>query len=77
MDVLPLNHLRMETREIPMLSRISDRIKRNTWSNCSVAETFYKESKHKLTVEKGIIYNGDIIIHPTKFKKRSTKRCTQ
>lgn len=69
MDMLPLNRLRMESIHDPVLSRISDRIKRNMWNNCSMAEWPYKESQPKLTVEKGIICNGDIIIPPQSLRK--------
>lgn len=62
-DVLPLNQFRLGTRQDSVLNRIMDRIKRNTWSNCSMAERLYKESRHKL-IEKGIICNGDIIVPP-------------
>lgn len=63
----------METIQDPVLSRISDRIKRNTWSNCSIAERPYKESRHKLTGKKGIICNGDIIIPPQSLRKEVLK----
>ena len=39
-----------------------------------MAERPYKELRHKLTVGKGIIYNGDIIIPLQSL--RSTKRYT-
>lgn len=51
-DVLPLTRLRLGIRQDPMLNRIIDEIKRNTWNNCSMAERSYKESIHKLRVEK-------------------------
>ena len=47
--------LKEEILRDPVLSRISDRIKRNRWSYCSQAERPYKEVRHKLTVEKGVI----------------------
>ena len=62
----------METKD-PVLSWISDRIKRNTWRICSMAERLYKESYHKLTVEKCIICNGDIIIPPQSLRKEVLK----
>ena len=45
-----------ETRHDPVLIRISSRIRKHIWGNCS------KEIRHKLTIEHGVICNGDLII---------------
>ena len=69
-DMLLQNHLRIETKQDLVLSLILDRIKRSTCSNCSMAKRPYKESKHKITVEKDIICNGNIIITPQSLRKK-------
>ena len=46
-----------------------ERIERNIWSNCSVVEGLFKEMRHKLTWEKCIICNGDIIAPLQTFRK--------
>ena len=61
-DVLPLNLVGIETRQDSMLSKILKRINRNIWIDCSMAERPFKEMRPKITREKGIICNGDIIV---------------
>ena len=51
-----------ETKHDPVLSRITLRIRKNIWGNCSRAERPYKEIRHKLTIEHGVICNGDLTI---------------
>ena len=47
--------------------------KKNIWGNCSCAERPYKEIRHKLTLENGVIYNGDLIISPETQRKLAIK----
>ena len=68
-DVLPLKRLRMETKQDPVLNRITDRIRKNVWSNCSISERPYKETRHKLTIENGIICSGDTVVPPETLRK--------
>ena len=42
-DVLSLDRMAAETRHDPVLSRITSRIRKNIWGNCSGAERPYKE----------------------------------
>ena len=59
----------METRHDPVLSRITSRIRKNAKGNCSRAERPYKETRHKLTIEHRVFYNGDLIIPPETQRK--------
>ena len=68
-DVLSLNKIAEETKNDPILSRIKSRISKNVWGNCSIAERPFKEIKHKLTVENGVICNGDLIVPPETQRK--------
>ena len=68
-DVLSLDKMAAETRHNPLLSRITSRIRKNIWGNCSRAEKPYKEIRHKLTIEHGVIFNGDLIIPPGTYRK--------
>ena len=38
-------------------------------SKCTIAERYFKEARHKLTVERGIIYNANAIVPPPNFKE--------
>ena len=42
-DVLSLDRMAVETRHEPVLSRITLRIRKNKWGNCSLVERSYKE----------------------------------
>ena len=44
-DVLSLDRIAAETRHDPVLSRLTSRIRKNIWGNCSRAERPYKEIK--------------------------------
>ena len=68
-DVLFLNGMVAETRHDPVLSWITSRIRKNVWENCSRVERPYKEIKRKLTIEHGVICNGDLIISPETQRK--------
>ena len=39
------------------------------WGYCSRAERPYKETRHKLTIEHGVICNGDLVIPPETQRK--------
>ena len=67
-NALPVEYLKEETLQDPVLSRISDRIKRNRWSNCLHAERPYQEVRYKLTMEKGVISNRDLIVPPQRMR---------
>ena len=60
MDVLSHKTLSIETQQDLILSGILER--KNVWSNCTIAERLFKEVRHKLMVERGIIYNADAIV---------------
>ena len=59
----------VETRHDPVLSRITLRIRKSIWGNCSKAERPYKEVRHKLKMEHGVICNGDLINPPETQRK--------
>ena len=72
-DVLPIKQLQEETLLDPILSKISNRIRRNKWNDCSKAERPYKEVKHKLTMDRGVVCNGDLVVPPQKMRKEIIK----
>ena len=67
-DVLSLDRMAAETRHDPVLSSVTSRV-RKTWGNCSWVERPYKEIRHKLTIEQGVICNGDLLIPPETQRK--------
>ena len=73
-DVLYLARMAAEIRYDPIRSRITSRIRKNVWGNCSNAERAYKEIRHKLMIEHGVICNGDLIILPEIQKKIGDKK---
>ena len=52
---------------------IKSRIGKNNWSRCSMAERPYQSNKDKLTIEKGIVCNGDLIVPPKTMRRRFIK----
>ena len=46
-DVLSCKTLSKETQQDPILSRIIELIRKNVWSNCTIAERPFKEARHK------------------------------
>ena len=58
-DVLSHKTLSRETQQDPILSTILERIRKNVWSSCTTAERPFKEARHGLMVERGIIYDAD------------------
>ena len=68
-DVLSHKTLSRETQQDPILSGILECIRKNVWSNCIIAERSFKEARHKLMVDRGIIYNADAIVPPQILKK--------
>ena len=63
-DVLSLDRMAAETRHDPVSSRITSKITKNIWGNCSMAQKPYKEIRRKLTTE-----DGDLIISPETQRK--------
>ena len=62
-NVLSFDRMAAETRHNSVLSMITSRIrKKNICGNCSRVKRPYKEIRHKLTIERGVICNGDLII---------------
>ena len=72
-DILLQNGHRIETRQDPILNKILERLKRIIRNNCSMVERTFKEKKHKLIIERGIICNGDIIVPPETLRKDTSK----
>ena len=68
-DVLSRKTLSRETQQDPLLSRILEHIRKNVWSNCTIAEKPFKEARHTSTVEMGIKYSADAIVSPQILRK--------
>ena len=68
-DVLSLDRMAAETRDDTVQSRIRSKIRKTIWGNYSRVERPYKEIRHKLKIEHGVIYNGDLIIPPETQRK--------
>ena len=62
-------HSSEKTQQDPILSGILERIRKNVWSNCTIAKILFKEVRHELTIESGIIYNADAIVPPQNLRK--------
>ena len=72
-DVVQMDELRQDSNRDPILSSISNRIRQNDWSYCSRAEIPFKSLRKSLTVEDGIVCNGDAIVPPPSLRKRFIK----
>ena len=70
-DILSHKTLSRETQRDPILSGILERIKKNVWSNCTLAERLSKEAWHEL--ERGIIFSADAIVQPQILRKDKIK----
>ena len=68
-DVLSCKTLSRETQRDPILSRIFECIRKNVWSNCTIAARPFKEVRHKLTVERGVIFRAEAIV-PSKILRK-------
>lgn len=69
-DVLSIAELEIESNRDPVLSAIMDRVTRNRWSNCSVAERPFKSVRQRLSVESGVLCNGDLLVPPPTLRKK-------
>ena len=72
-DVVNLKDLAFATKKDPILERITNRIITNKWSGCSIAERPYKVFRHRLTVEQGVIFSGDLIVPPKSMQQEIIK----
>ena len=72
-DIVNLDQIMKETENDRVLMDIKTRISKNNWGRCSVTERTYKSIRNKLTIEKGIISNGDLIIPPRTMRKMFIK----
>ena len=63
-DVLSRKTLSRETQRDQIQSGILERIRKNLWCNCNMADRPFKEVRHKLTVERGVIFSADAIVRP-------------
>nr|XP_047140200.1 uncharacterized protein K02A2.6-like [Hydra vulgaris] len=68
-DIVNLEQIIKETENDRVLMDIKTRIRKNNWSRCSVTERPYKSIRNKLTIEKGIVCNGDLIVPPKTMRK--------
>nr|XP_047142341.1 uncharacterized protein K02A2.6-like [Hydra vulgaris] len=68
-DIVNLEQIIKETENDRVLMDIKTRIRKNNWSRCSVRERPYKSIRNKLTIEKGIVCNGDLIVPPKTMRK--------
>ena len=69
MDILPHKTPSRGTQRDPILSRILECIRKNVWSYCTIAERPFKESRQKLTVERGVVFSADAIM-PAKILRK-------
>ena len=65
-DVLSLDRKAAETRHDPVLNRITSRLRKNMRK---LLQRPYKEIRHKLMIEHGVICYGDLIFPPEPQKK--------
>ena len=72
-DIVNLKQIMKETENDRLLMDIKSRVGKNNWSRCSVAEGPYKSNKDKLTIEKGIVCNGDLVVPPKTMRRRFIK----
>ena len=63
-DELYRKTLSRETQRDPILSGILEHIRKDVWSNCTIEERPFKETRDKLTVERGVIFSADAIVPP-------------
>ena len=68
-DIVNLEQIMKETENDRLLMDIKSRIGKNIWSKFSVAERPFKSNKDKLTIEKGIVCNGDLIVAPKTMRR--------
>ena len=69
-DVLSFDRMAAETRHDPLLSRITLWIrKKKTGEVIPGRKDHTKKKRHKLTIEHGVICNGDLIICPETQRK--------
>ena len=61
-DVLSRKILSRKTQQVPILSGILKRIRKNVWSNSTIALRPFKEARHKSMVERNIIFSADAIV---------------
>ena len=71
-DVVNMEEMAIATKHDPVLSSIVKRIATNRWSGCSIAERpcTCKAVRHRLTVEQGVVFNGDLIIPAKTMRHR-------
>ena len=67
-DVLSLDRMAAETRHVPVLSRITSRIRKNMGKLLQGGETLQR-NKTKVIIEHGVICNRDLIIPPETQRK--------
>ena len=68
-DILSSKTLSREPQQDPILSRIFKRDRKILWSDCTITERPFKEARHRLTVERGVIYKADAIAPPQILRK--------
>ena len=73
-DVRSRKTLNRETQRDSILSEILEPIKKNVWSNCTIAEKPFKEVRHKLTIERGVIFSEDAIV-PLQILRKDVIKC--
>ena len=69
-DVLQLDQIRDESTKDKLLSYIFKRVKRNRWSNCSVAERPFKQNRKTLSVAGGVLCRGEQIVPPKNLREQ-------
>ena len=69
-DVIRKDELRSSMNGNKLLNDVSQRIQTNRWSQCSMAERPFKMVRQKLSVQEGLIFNGDVIVPPPEVRSK-------
>lgn len=69
-DVLTREEIQDTSATDPLTSSIMKRVFVNKWSDFSPAESTYKAVRDRLTVEDGILCNGDLVVPPPSMRLR-------
>jgi hypothetical protein len=69
-DIVDFKEIQLSSKCDPVIASVMRRISCNNWSNCSQAERAYKAVRQRLSIEDGIVYNGDVIVAPRSVRDK-------
>jgi hypothetical protein len=67
-DVVDFDVIRSDSQSDSVLSSVMHRVSSGRWSNCSQAERAFKSVRQRLSIEDGILYNGDVMVPPDSLR---------